>query len=408
VLRVLRGTGPELLSGASDNDPTNVGTAVVVGAQTSYALSWVTLLVAPMLFVVLAIAAQVGGAARSDLQSLTLRRYGRRVSAVLLLTVVLVNLVTMAADLQAGAAGIGLLVGVDAQWLVLPLGLALAGLLLIGRYGQVVTTLRVLLPGFLAFTAAAVLAQPDWPRLLQSSLVPTLSLRSGEIAGALALLGTTLTGYVYIWETVQRGVEEPWPGFGPRGHEGAKHGAVAGSVFTAVILWSMLAASAATLGRHHHPVSSPQQAAQVLAPLAGGAAGKLFAVGLVISAVVALPVLIASTAYVVGAQFGWQRGLSEPLSQAWQFYLVLAASTALAVAMTLARVTVLGMLVAASVIGGLGTPVGLAILVSLGRDRRIMGVRTISPALAAAGWIVTVITAGLGTLFVISAAIGAW
>lgn len=123
--RLLARIGPEVLTAASDNDPTNVGTAVIVGAQTGYQLSWVALLVAPLLGAVLAIAAQVAVVARSDLQSLVLKHYGQRVARVLLLSVVLVNLVTIAADLQAGAAGIGLLAGIGSSWVVLPLGLAL-------------------------------------------------------------------------------------------------------------------------------------------------------------------------------------------------------------------------------------------------------------------------------------------
>jgi hypothetical protein len=119
---LLRSIGPELVSAASDNDPTNVGTAAAVGARTGYQLSWVALLVAPLLGVVLTIAAQVGTVARDDLQSLALKRYGQGVAMVLLVSVVVVNLVTIAADLQAGAAGIGLLTGVDTRWLVVPLG----------------------------------------------------------------------------------------------------------------------------------------------------------------------------------------------------------------------------------------------------------------------------------------------
>ena len=169
--------GPEVLSGASDNDPTNVGTAVAVGAQSAYQLSWVALLVAPLLGVVLTIAAQVGAVARADLQTLTVKRYGQRVAAILLVSVVLVNVVTIAADLQAGAAGIGLLAGVDPRWLVLPLGLALLGLLVVGKYDEVVAVLRYVLLGFLAFGLAAILARPEWSHVLRGSLVPTLSLR---------------------------------------------------------------------------------------------------------------------------------------------------------------------------------------------------------------------------------------
>jgi len=407
VLGLLRSIGPEIVSGASDNDPTNVGTATIVGAQTMYQLSWVALLVAPLLAVVLAIAAQLGMAARSDLQSLTLKRYGRRVAAVLMVSVVVVNMVTIAADVQAGAAGIGMLAGIDSRWIVLLLALALPGLLLIGRYGQVVAVLRYLLPGFLAFTAAAVLAHPDWRRLLRASLVPALSLRRDDLAGALALLGTTLTSYVYVWETVERGVEEPGddaPGSAALAR--ARAGAIVGAVFTAVILWSMLIASAATLGRRHHAVASVQDAARALRPLAGSPASDLFAAGLVISAVVALPVLMASTAYVVGAQFDWRRGLSQPISQARRFYAVLVASAGLAVAVTLAGVPVFGMLVAASVIGGFGTPIGLVLLVRLARDPEIMGDQAISGRLALAGWMIAVVVGGLGMLFVLGAAFG--
>jgi Mn2+/Fe2+ NRAMP family transporter len=329
------------------------------------------------------------------------------VAAILLVSVVVVNLITIAADLQAGAAGIGLLAGVGSRWLVMPLGAALAGLLLAGKYDQVVAVLRYLLLGFAAFGAAAILAHPDWPRLLKASLVPALSLRPGEVAGGLALLGTTLTSYVYVWETIGRGVEEP----PDRTTEGsglarARAGAVVGAVFTAVILWFMLVASAATLGRHHQPVTSAQDAAGALRPLAGSAAADLFAAGLVTSAVVALPVLMATTAYVVGAQFGWRRGLSEGIGRARAFYAVLVASVALALAVSLAGISVIGMLVAASVIGGFGTPVGLVILVRLARDPRVMGPRPISRRLAIAGWAVAVIVGGFGLLAIVGAALG--
>jgi Mn2+/Fe2+ NRAMP family transporter len=405
----VRSIGPELVSGASDNDPTNVGTAAAVGAATGYQLSWLALLVAPLLGVVQTIAAHVGSVARNDLQTLTLKRYGRRVAAVLLVSVVVVNVVTIAADLQAGAVGLGLLAGVDSRWLVAPLGLALVALLMVGKYDETVAVLRPLLVGFVAFAAAAVLAHPDWSQLLRCSLVPTLSLHRDALAGALALLGTMLTSYVYVWETIERGVEEPADvtAEGP-GLARARLGAALSAVFTALIFWFMLVASAASLGQHHQPVTSAQDAAAALRPIAGSAAANLFAIGLVVSAVVALPVLIATTAYVVGAEFDWRRGLSEPVTNAWGFYSVLAVSVALAVAVTLANISVIAMLVAASVIGGLATPLGLVILVRLGRDRTVMGTQPISARLAIAGWTVALVVGGSGLLYVIAAALGAF
>ena len=378
-----------------------------MGAQTAYQLSWVALITAPLLGVVLVIAAHVGVVARNDLQSLVQKRYGQNVSRVLLVSVVLVNLVTIAADLQAGASGIGILLGVGSRWVILPLGLALVGLLLIGKYDEVVAVLRYLLIGFLAFGAAAILAKPDWSQVLKGTFLPILTLKPDELAGALALLGTTLTAYVYLWETIARGVEEP-ADTGPdgRGLARAKFGAVVGAVSTAVILWFMLVACAATLGQHHQTVATAQDAANALRPLAGSLAAGFFAAGLVASAVVALPVLMATTAHVVGAEFDWRRGLSEKVRHARGFYGILAASIALGVAVDLAGVQLIAMLVAASVIGGLGTPIGVVLLVGIGRDPQVMGDQRISVRLAIAGWTVAVVVGGFGLLYVIGAALG--
>jgi NRAMP (natural resistance-associated macrophage protein)-like metal ion transporter len=399
--------GPEILTAAADNDPTNVGTAVLVGARTGYQLSWIALLVAPLLAVVLAIAAQVGIVARNDLQSLVAKRYGHRLARLLMVSVVTVNLVTIAADLQAGAAGIGILAGVRSAWFVVPLGVALVLLLLVGKYDEVVTVLRYVLLGFLAFGAAAVLARPDWLAVLRASFIPALSLRPADLTGATALLGTTLTTYVYLWETIAVGVEEPRSAGGSdlRELRRSRTGAIVGAVSTAVILWLMLITSAATLGIHHRSVSTAQDAALALRPLAGTAAADLFAAGLITSAIVALPVLMASTAHVIGAEFNWRRGLSGGITQARGFYVVLAASIALAGVVDLAGVPLLYMLVAASIIGGVATPIGLVLMVRIARDPDVMGESPISPRLAAAGWAVAVIAAGIAVVFLVGSAV---
>jgi Mn2+/Fe2+ NRAMP family transporter len=399
----LREIGPELVSAASDNDPTNVGTAVSVGARTAYQLSWVALLVAPLLGIVQVIAAQVGTVAQGDLQSLTIKRYGRRVALLLLLTTVVVNVITTAADLQAGAAGLSLLVGVDSRWLVLPLSLAVCSLLLVGRYRHVMAALRYLLLGFLVFGVAAVLARPDWTRLLRGSFVPSLSLDRRVLSSALALIGTTLTSYVYVWETIERGVEEP-PGESVGRLRRIRGGAVLGAVFTAVTLWFMVVASAATLG-HRRSVTSARDAAQALEPLLGHASVDLFGIGLLVSALVALPVLLATTAHVLGAQFGWRSGLSEGIRAAPGFYAILVVSVALAVSLSLAQISVVAMLVVASVLGGLGTPLGLVVLVKLARDPVVMKASPISRRLAVAGWTICVLVAGLGLAFVVIAVV---
>jgi Mn2+/Fe2+ NRAMP family transporter len=398
--------GPEVLTAASDNDPTNVGTATLIGAKTGYQLSWVTLLVAPLLSVVLAIAAHLGIVARSDLQSLVRKRYGQRVAGALLASLVIVNLVTIAADLQAGATGIGLLAGIGSRWMVLPLSLALLTLLLIGKYDEIVAVLRYVMAGFLAFGAAAILTRPDWPLVLKASLVPTMSLQPDELTGALALLGTTLTTYVYLWETIARGVEEPHhANSADRQLARSRLGAAVGAISTAAVLWFMLITSAATLGLHHMTAATVQDAARELRPLAGSLADDLFAIGLITSAVVALPVLMVTTAYAVGAEFDWHRGLSKGIRNARSFYVALAASIGLGVAVDMAAVPLFDMLIVASVIGGLGTPIGLVLLVRLARDPQVIGNKPISGSLAIAGWTVAGAVGGFGLLYIAGVAL---
>ena len=262
---------------------------------------------------------------------------------------------------------------------MVPLGVALAGLLLVGKYGQVVAVLRYLLLGFVAFGAAAVMAHPDWPRLLKASLVPALSLSRNEVAGGLALLGTTLTSYVYVWETIGRGVGEPPDGTPEasglaRARAGARRRRL--HCRDLVVMSSPPRRHSATITRRSpRRRTPPGRCAHSPAPWL-----RPFAAGLVTSAVVALPVLMATTAYVVGAHFGWRRGLSEGIGHARGFYAVLVAAIGLALAVTLANISVIGMLVAASVIGGLGTPIGLVILVRLARDPQVMGPADLPPS----------------------------
>jgi Mn2+/Fe2+ NRAMP family transporter len=391
---------PELITAASDNDPTNIGAAALVGSQTGYQLSWVALLIAPLLAVVLGIAARVGSVGRGDLQSLVLKHYGQSVARMLLVSVVVVNLITIAADLEAGAAGIGMLTGIGSGWFVLPLSLALVGLMLIGKYNRLVAVMRYLLVGFVAFGAAAVLARPDWHEALRASFVPNLAFSTDSFSGILAMLGTTLTSYVYMWEIIARKVEDhDDPGPVGKKVQRANLGAVVGSVFTALILWSMLITFAATLGAHREVADTAQDAARALLPLAGPLAADVFAAGLVTSAVVALPVLLATTAYTVGVELDWQRGLSRRTGHARGFYGVLTVAIGLAAIVDMAGVSVITMLAVANVMGGLAAPVGLILLVRLARNPQVMGNQLISRRLAIAGWAVALAVGGSGILY---------
>jgi Mn2+/Fe2+ NRAMP family transporter len=372
------------VSGAADADPTTVATLVVVGATTVYELAWLALLLLPVLGVVQAIATRVGVLSGRDLQKAVTDGYGRRWAAVLLVSVVAVNVMIIAADLEAGAAAIGLLTGLRWTWFVVPLALALLGLLVAGKYDEIERALKYVLLCLLAYPVAVVLAHPHWSAV-GGSVIPTLRRDSDYVAGALAVIGTTLSSYMYVWQTIEEGEERRGPGW----LRVRQVDAWAGAAIAVLVFWSILVASGATLGVHHQHVDTAQQAAQALRPVAGPFASVLFAVGLLASAVVALPVIIASTGYATGAEFNWRCGLSLPVGQARGFYAVLAAGVAVGTVLALAGISPIRLLFVASIVAGVATPVGLIMLLLVAGNPRLMGNQPAGHTLRAAGWVIT-------------------
>ncbi|MFE9656422.1 NRAMP family divalent metal transporter [Micromonospora sp. NPDC006431] len=391
----LRSLGPGLVSGAADTDPTTVAALVVVGATTMFGLAWLTLLMMPALVVVQVLATRVGVLSGRDLQRAVRDGYGRVLSILLLVSILGVNVVTIAADVAAGAAAIGLLVGVESRWLAPAFAAGVLALLLLGKYDEVERVLKVVMLGLLAYGAAAVLAHPDWLAVARGSLIPSIPFTEAHLAGALAILGTTLTSYMYVWQTVEQ-VEEP------RAREQLKFrefDAQVGGGLAAVIFWCILVASGATLGAHHQQVETAEQAAQALRPLAGPLAGVLFSLGLLASAIIAVPVIMASGGYVTASAFGWPRGLSRTPRQAPRFYAVVVAQTVAGVALASTGIGPIRLLFLASLIGGIATPLGLVLLVLAAGNPRLIGATPIHVSLRVAGWAVAALVAAVSLLF---------
>ena len=199
--------GPGIVSGASDNDPTTVASLAVIGSTTVYGLSWLVLLIIPMLAVVQAISAQVGVVMNVGLENAVRRHYGKYWALLALASVLIVNLMTLAADLEGGGAALSMLVHLDYRWFVVPLGAGSGFMLIFGNYKRIQHLLIYLPLVFLSYVAAAFLARPQWRDVLRDSLIPQFSFTGPMVAGAIALLGTTLTAYSYVWETIEMSEE---------------------------------------------------------------------------------------------------------------------------------------------------------------------------------------------------------
>ncbi|HZU12681.1 MAG TPA: NRAMP family divalent metal transporter [Chloroflexota bacterium] len=391
----LAALGPGLISGASDNDPTTVATMAVLGASTRFGLSWLTILVYPMLASIQMISAKVGLVARHGLQRTVTKRYGRHWGALLLVSVIAVNLVTIGADLEGGAAALGLLFHLNFKWFVLPYAVGLLAVLIFGSYAAIQRVLQYVLFVFVAYIISAFAARPDWGAVLADTIHPSISFNSTYIQGALALLGTTMTSYAYVWETIEEAEARP-----PIGELGlARADAGFGMLFAVSIFWFELIATGATLGLHHTRVQTAQQAAQALVPVAGAVAGDLFAIGLLASSILAVPVLAATTAYMVCSEFGWYSGLSAGLRSAWRFYVALAAALAVAVGVSYLGISAIQLLFVSGIVGGIGTPISLAFLLIVARDHRVMSDHPIGKALTAVGWFTALLIAAISVYF---------
>lgn len=391
----MRAIGPGVVAGASDTNPTTVATIVVIGAGTTYKLGWLTLLLFPLIAVVQSIATRVGVASHRDLQDAVTQSRGRFVRWSLLVSILVVNIVTIAADLEGGAAALGLIVRQDWRWFVAPLSIVLLVALLKMGYQVMQRALKYLVLCLLAYAVSAVLAHPDWMAVLEGSLVPRVELTQDYLNDVMSLLGTTLTGYVYFWQTLGQAEEKiPWQQYSAR-----RVDAVLGSFFTVAVFWFILVACGATLGVHHLPVDTTEGAAEALRPLAGPFAGGLFAFGLLASTLIALPVIMATTAYATGAQLNFRRGLSLRPRQAPLFYTVLGLSLLLGAIAAFAGVSPIRLLFIAGIVGAIGTPVGLACLLTVAADKRLMRGHTVPPRLKLAGWTVTVLLSSAAAFY---------
>lgn len=388
-----------LVAGGSDNDPTSVATLAVIGATLIYDLNWLILLILPMLLVIQIVSARLGVVTRRNLVEIIRERYGLLWTIIAMITVVGVNVFTLGADLEGGAAAAGLLFNLPWQWFIVPIALAVGLVLVIGSYDQVSRILRYLVLVFLAYVFAAFLAKPEWASVIRHTIIPTVRIDRVYIAAVLALLGTTLTSYVYVWATIE-GEEERRP---LHQLHLIELDAAVGIAITVVLFWFITVATGATLGVRHESVTTAQDAARALAPIAGHFAGFMFALGLLASALLAAPILAATSAYVTSATFGWRGSLSdEPGRETRGFYLVLVASLVVGAGMALLGVDPIRLLFVAGIVGGLGTPIILVFLLLIAGSRRIMGRYRVSGFVLTIGWISTAIIGVASVLYLLS------
>lgn len=365
----LKVVGPGIITGGADNDPAGVTTYSVVGAQNGYGQNWLLLLSMPLLIVIQQMCARVGNVTKTDLATAIRTHFGRKVAIGVVAAAVTANIATIGADLVMMAASMELITGAKFTYFVVPFAALIAYVTIFLDYKVVSRFLLWLVAVFACYIVAAVLARPNWLDVARQTFLPHIDPSPTYFLGAVGLLGTTITPYLFFWQTSGE-IEEK------RGVQGIARGNLD---IAAGMIWSNLSAlfivitTGAVLYVHHAQINTAADAARALEPFAGTYAKYLFSVGIIGAGLLAIPVLAASTAYSVGGLFGWRRSLTRHVNNAPQFYIVLGVAILVGVQLAVSNVDPIKALFYSQVLDGLIAPVLVVFLLLLTSSRKVMG-----------------------------------
>jgi NRAMP (natural resistance-associated macrophage protein)-like metal ion transporter len=396
----LKALGPGLITGASDDDPSGIGTYSQTGAAFGYAPLWMALFTFPLMTGVQEICARIGLQTGSGLAAVIRRYYPRPVLYFCVTLLFIANTINLGADLGAMAAAGQLLWNIPfIAWLLL---ITLVSVLLqifvnYTRYAQV---LRLFAFSLLAYLLVPFFSPQDWGQALRSTVIPTIQFDKDYVLNLVAILGTTISPYLFFWQASQEVEEKVEAG---RKLPGARRGVsridlkwmrsdvTAGMLFSQIVMWFIIATTASTLFQHGiRNINSATEAAEALKPLAGNFAYLLFAIGILGTGLLAVPIFAGSGAYAVAETFQWREGLYLKLRQAPGFYGVIILSMLVGFAMNLIGINPIQALYGAAILNGLVAPPLLVIIMLIGNNRQIMKDKTNGRVSNTLGWITTV------------------
>jgi NRAMP (natural resistance-associated macrophage protein)-like metal ion transporter len=409
-VRFFRILGPGLITGASDDDPSGVGTYAVTGASTGFSLLWTMIIMIPMMVAAQLISAKIAMTSGMGLSGVLRKHYPRTLLYVVIAAMGITNTLNAGADIGAIAAAIRIMVPVPMTLMVLVIAAVLLVFQIWGSYRLIVVVFKGLTLIFFAYIGSAVLARPATAEVLRGTLVPYIRPDVKFLSMLVALLGTTISPYMWFWqanqeveERIAMGQRRLWQRRGASDTElrYATWDVTIGMIFSNLIAYFIILATAATLfeaGKTE--IQSAAQAAEALRPLAGNAAGLLFALGLLASGFLAVPVLTGSTAYAVAEGLGWNYGLDQKARRAVPFYAVIAAATLIGLFVNFIGLNPIDALFIVAVINGFLTPPLLIVIMLISNNRAVMGNRVNGVTLNVVGWATAAATLAAAVAFV--------
>ena len=367
--------GPGIVTGAADDDPSGIGTYSQVGAQFGYRFLWAAPVLLPFAFAIQETCARIALVTGQGLARVIKRRMPNWVLFLTVFLVALANTVNIAADLSSMAAVVIMFIPTSQMLAVVIIAALVGAAEIIIPYHQYARVLRWLCLSLLSYVAVLVVANVEWHQVLRGLTQINLGWNKFDIAAVIAIAGTTISPYLFFWQAAEEMEESGQAPDTSRSHIQAMRGDVlVGMISGVFVMFAIMTTTAATLNANGiSEITSPEQAALALAPIAGNAAGIIFALGILGTGLLAVPVLAGSTAYAVSEAMGWHESLERKPSQAKQFYGVIAVSMAIAVALNLAGINPMRSLVVAALLNGVTAPILMFIIWWLARDKQLLG-----------------------------------
>jgi NRAMP (natural resistance-associated macrophage protein)-like metal ion transporter len=406
--RFLSLLGPGVITGAADDDPSGIATYSIAGAQHGLALLWTALITWPLMAFTQMMCARIGMVTGRGLAGAMHRRIPRPLILVAAVALFAANSINVGADLSGMADAAGMLTKINSHSWVVVFGVGISLATIFFRYHQIATILKWLALVLFAYVITGFIIHPDWSKVARAAFIPSWPKSHDQWGTLVAILGTTISPYLFFWQTSQEVEEDKAKGrrmlrqrFNATSREiiDRKIDVDIGTFFSNLVMFFIILTTALTLHANGLTnIESSKDAAQALFPLAGKFAGTLFTIGIVGVGFLAIPTLTGSAAYALAETFAWREGLDQRFRGARPFYLVIIVSTLIGVVMDFLKINPVRALYWTAVINGVLAPFLLVAILLVALDRTVMKGQPSSVSSA--------IVVSIATLLMFGAAIG--
>ncbi|HLM83816.1 MAG TPA: divalent metal cation transporter [Candidatus Bathyarchaeia archaeon] len=397
----LRILGPGIITGASDDDPSGIGTYSSVGAMFGFAILWTAAWLLPVMFAIQEVSARIGIVANHGLANVIQKHYGKKIVLGIVSILIIANVVNIGADLGAMAASLKMLTGIDVSLAAVSFALIIIFIEIFFQYHVYVKVLKWLTLSVFAYIFAGIIASPNWGEVLANTFVPKIYWNENYIFALIAIFGTTVTPYLFFWQTSEE-VEEnkllkiksDKRTLCTRVRE-MRTDVGAGMLLANIVFFFIIVTTAQVLFKNGITnIGSAEQAALALKPLVGNFAYALFALGIIGTGLLAIPILAGSGAYALSEVMKWREGLELKFSRAKGFYLIIAFSIIVGLLINFIGIEPIKALYYSAYLNGIiALPLLIAIMI-VGNDKRIMGAETHPLWVKIFGWLAVVFMFG--------------